>query len=169
MTVISMPTIFRAMLIAILAIVTGAFVGWCVWPAVTGQAIAILGGRYRGFAGILFQFCACVGAALGGSTAFVFVASGSRWRQVAGWAISLAVVAALAWIGPHAWDFLRSDGRRLALAVYGVPMLWACVLGALGCRMALRPGRQAPPRRSTRRAPHRRSRVSGKDVGPTAG
>ena len=136
------------MLIAILAIVGGAFVGWCVWPFVTGQAMAVLGGRYRGFAGILFQFCAYVGAALGGATAFVFVASGSCWRLVAGWVISLAVVAALAWIGPHAWDFLRSDGRRLALAVYGVPMLWACVLGALGCRMVLRPGRHAPPNKT---------------------
>ena len=140
-----MLRILRAPPIAILVIAGSACAGWCVWPVITGLVIAGLGGIYRGFPSILFGFCACVGAALGGATAVVFIASGSRWRWGAGWAISIAALAALAWSTPVAWDFVRSDGRRLALAVYGVPMLWACALGALGCRMALRPGGHTPP------------------------
>ena len=132
------------LLLTLLVIASGAFVGWCVWPVITGQAIAILGGRYRGFPSILFQFCSCVGAALGGATACVLVVSASRWRQIAGWMIGLAAVAVLAWSTPLAWEFSQSDGRRLALAVYGVPMLWACVLDVVGCRMAMPPGGQTP-------------------------
>lgn len=145
MTVSSMLRIIRVPLLAILAIASGSFAGWYVWPVIAGHAIAGLGGTYRGFPSILFQFCACVGAALGGATGFVLVVSGSRWRQIAGWTISVAAVAALAWSTPVAWDCSQCDGRRLALAVYGFPMLWTCVLGAFGCRMVLRPGGHAPP------------------------
>jgi hypothetical protein len=120
---------------AIPATAGGALVGWWVWPLVASVAIAALDAIYRGFPVILYHFLCWVGAVLGGATAFAFVMSLGSWRRVAGWLLIAAAVAAIIWSVPLAWDFMRSDGRRLALAVYGLPMLWACVLGVWGYRM----------------------------------
>lgn len=86
---------------------------------------------------ILADFCTGVGAILGGATAFVCFVSCCRWRRPVGWAIGLAALIALAWSASAAWHCIRCDGRRLAVAIYGVPMLWVGVLGTFGCRMAL--------------------------------
>ena len=143
-------TMLRGLLVplmAILATAASALAGWIVWPVITAEAIAALGGIYRGFPSILFNFCACVGAALGGATAFTLVLSLSGWRskQGAGLAIGVAALAVLAWTTPVAWEFMRSDGRRLALAIYGVPMVWTCMLGAMGCRIGLHSGGHSRP------------------------
>ena len=130
-----MPKIMRSPLMAIPATAGGALVGWWVWPLVASIAIAALDAIYRGFPVILYHFLCWVGAVLGGATAFAFIMSLGSWRRVAGWLLIAAAVAAIIWSAPLAWDFMRSDGRRLALAVYGLPMLWACVLGVWGYRM----------------------------------
>ncbi len=120
---------------AIPATAGGAVVGWWVWPIVASLAIAALDANYRGFAVILYEFLCRVGAVLGGATAFAFIMSLGTWRPVAGWLLIVAAVAAMIWSAPLAWDFMRVDGRRLALAVYGLPMLWACLVGGWGYRM----------------------------------
>jgi hypothetical protein len=130
-----MPKILRTPLMAIPATAGGALVGWWVWPIVASLAIAALDAIYRGFPIILYHWLCYMGAVLGGATAFAFIMSLGRWRRVAGWLLIFAALAGLVWSAPLAWDFMRSDGRRLALAVYGLPMLWACALGLWGYRM----------------------------------
>jgi hypothetical protein len=125
----------RSPLIAIPATAGGALVGWWVWPIAASLAMAAFGAIYRGHLVILYNFLCWVGAVLGATTAFAFIMSLGSWRRVAGWLLIVAAVAALIWSTPLAWDLMRGEGRRLALAVYGLPMLWACLLGVWGYRM----------------------------------
>ena len=120
---------------AIPATAVGALIGWWMWPVVVSIIIAALGVIYRSFPVILYEFLCKVGAVLGAATAFAFIMSLGAWRRVAGWLLIAAAVTAIIWSAPLARDFMRVDGRRLALAVYGLPMLWACLLGLWGYRM----------------------------------
>ena len=130
-----MLKIMRSPLMAIPATAGGALVGWWVWPIVASLAIAALDAIYRGLPSILYHFLCWVGAVLGGATAFALIMSLGSWRRVAGGLLIVAALAALVWSAPLAWDFVSGNGRRLALAVYGLPMLWACALGVWGYRM----------------------------------
>jgi len=129
---LTMTKILHSPIIAIPAAAGGAVAGWYVWPLVVSLVIAALGAIYRGFPSILYSFVSVVGAVLGGVTAFAFAVSHSGLRRAAGWLLILSAVAAIIWSAPLAWDAARVDGRRLALAVYGLPMLWACALGFYG-------------------------------------
>ena len=130
-----MPKIMRSPFMAIPAAAGGAVVGWLVWPVIVTIAIAALDAIYRGFPSVLHHFLCCVGATLGGATAFAFIMSLGTWRRLAGCLLIVGALAALVWSAPLAWGFMRSDGRRLALAIYGLPMLWAFTLGAWGYTM----------------------------------
>jgi hypothetical protein len=132
---VSMTKLVRSPLMVIPAMAGAAFLGWWVWPAVVSILISVLSGIYRGNPLILYWFLARVGAVLSASTAFAFILSRGPGRRIAGGVLIVATTAALIWSGPLAWDFTRSDGRRLAFTVYGLPMIWACLLGVWGYRM----------------------------------
>jgi len=138
----SMPMFWRSPLLAVLATAGGALIGWWMWPMAASLVIAVLGVRYRGFPVILYHFLGTVGAVLGAATAFTAIISLGGWRRLAGWLLIAAAVGAIAWSAPAAWSFMRSDGRRLAAAVYGLPMFWACLLGAWSCSISRRHDRR---------------------------
>jgi hypothetical protein len=120
------------------AMAGGAFIGWWVWPVAVSIHISLLGAVYRGFPVILYNFVAWVGAVLGGATAFAFIASLGNWRRLAGRVLVVAAIGVLIWSAPLAWEFCIGNGRRLAWAVYGVPMGWAFLLGIWGYWMQRR-------------------------------
>ena len=113
----------------------GAWAGWWAWPVIAVRFLWALDVVYRGFAIILINFLCWAGAVLGGATAFACVMSRGNWRRVAGGLLIIGAMAALVWSAPLAWDCMRCEGRRFALVVWGLPMLWVSVLGAWGCRM----------------------------------
>lgn len=113
----------------------GAMIGMLIWSKLASLMLMALGSSYGGFPSILGNFLSIVGGALLGATGFAFTMSRGRFRQDAGWILSFLSLAALLWSAKPALDFMRVEGRRVALVVYGVPMAWSCMLGLWGCRM----------------------------------
>jgi hypothetical protein len=114
------------------AIVGGGIAGGYAWPNLDLLAIHALGGFYQGFFTILFNFLVLVGFCLGATTACAFVFSQGMLRRGGGWSLVVFGIVAICWGAPEAWHFAASDGRRLALAVYGLPILWMSALGVYG-------------------------------------
>lgn len=128
----------RSPLMAVPATAGGALIGWSVCPIIGSLAFLVLDPDPHGCPGdgfVIYRFLCWVGAVLGGATAFASIMSFGNWRRFAGWLLIFGAVAALVWNAPPAYDCMRADGRRTALAVCGLPMLWACLLGFWGLRM----------------------------------
>lgn len=133
-----MREIMRSPLMAVPATAGGVLIGWSVCPIIGSLAFLVLVANHHGFPGeelVIYNFLCCVGAVLGGATAFASIMSFGNWRRFAGWLLIFGAVAALVWSAPLAYDCMRADGRRIALAVCGLPMLWASLFGFWGLRM----------------------------------
>ena len=133
-----MRKLLRSPVLVIPATAGGAFIGWWVWPVAVYIVMDVLRVMYQGFPAILDRFLSWEGAVLGGLTAFALVMSASSWRVFSGRLLIVVALGGIIWVAPHAWDFVRSDGRRMALAVYGLAILWSCLLITWGYRMQRR-------------------------------
>lgn len=115
----------------------GSLIGSLVWPRVAAFIFEALDTTHRGFPFNLNDFSLLneIGFILGAGTGLAFTMARGRFRQETGWLLSFALITLLFWRVQTAYNFWRIEGARLALVVYGIPMLWACLLIVKSCKM----------------------------------
>jgi len=124
----------RAPVMYLPGVLIGAVCGCWLWPIIAAVLLHILDVMYRGFPVILYDFLARTGTGLGAATGVAAVTLFCRWRRVPGWVLLVCAPVAFVWGAVWAWDCAQSEGRRLALAIIVIPMLWIALLGWLGYR-----------------------------------